>query len=79
MPSRKRPGGYLESFFERAGYYEQMAGLLEQNPLLAIDYLRRAFLISGRTDCSERAKRILGTLTLEDRARDSVEMLLAEF
>lgn len=75
----EKAGKYLKSFFERADYYEQMADLLEQNPLLAIDYLRRAFLISGRPDCRERAKALLGNLTLEGRARDSVELLLAEF
>lgn len=70
---------FLKSFFERAAYYEDMASLMEQNPLLAIDYLRRAYLITGRKECRKRAANILGSLTLEGRARDSVEMMLAEF
>ncbi len=70
---------FLEAILERARYYEDMSELLEQNPLLAIDYLRRAFLICGRDDCRDRAKAILNSLSLEGRARDSVEMLLAEF
>lgn len=70
---------FLESIFERARYYEAMADLLTQNPLLAIDYLRRAYLICGRTGCRDYAKEILDGLDLEGRARDSVEMLLAEF
>jgi len=41
---------YLESFFAQADHYETVAGLLEKNPLLAIDYLRRAYLISGNDD-----------------------------
>jgi hypothetical protein len=49
------------------------------NPLLAIDYLRRAYLISGREGCRTKAKNILDGLTLEGRERDSVEMLLAKF
>jgi len=70
---------FLKSFFERAAYYEDMASLMEQNPLLAIDYLRRAYLITGHKECRKRAANILGSLTLEGRARDSVEMMLAEF
>ena len=70
---------YLDELFERADYYEHMAELLQENPLLAIDYLRRAFLISGRKECSQQAKEILSTLTLEGRARNSVENLLADF
>lgn len=70
---------FLKSFFDRADYYEDVASLLEQNPLLAIDYLRRAYLISGRKDCRKQARNILESLTLEGRARDSVEMMLAEF
>jgi len=64
---------------DRARYYEEMAELLHQNPLLAIDYLRRAYLINGRDDCRTKAKSILDGMALEGRARDSVEMLLAEF
>ena len=70
---------FVESVLERSAYYEEMSYLLEQNPLLAIDYLRRSFLISGREECSSRASEIVSALPLEGRARDSVEMMLAEF
>ena len=70
---------FLESILERSTYYEEMSHLLEQNPLLAIDYLRRSYLISGREECSRKAGKIVGALPLEGRARDSVEMMLAEF
>lgn len=70
---------FMESVLERSAYYEEMSYLLEQNPLLAIDYLRRSFLISGREECSRRASEIVDALSLEGRARDSVEMMLAEF
>jgi hypothetical protein len=35
-------GKFLGHFLAQADYYENVAGLLEQNPLLSIDYLRRA-------------------------------------
>ena len=38
---------YLRSLQEQADHYEEMAGLLERIPILALDYLKRAFLISG--------------------------------
>lgn len=38
---------YLDKFFEQAEHYATMANELEQNPLLAIDYLKRAYLITG--------------------------------
>lgn len=75
----EKAGKYFEALFARVEYYEFMAELLQQNPLLAIDYLRRAFLISGRTEFSEQAQQVLNTLNLEGRARNSVEMLLADF
>ena len=74
-----KAGTFLEGILERARYYEDMSDLLEQNPLLAIDYLRRAFLLHGEVGCRDRAKTILNGLSLEGRARDSVEMMLAEF
>lgn len=70
---------YLNGLFERADYYELMAEQLQENPLLAIDYLRRAFLVSGQEQCSEQAKKILSTLSLEGRTGNSVEILLAKF
>lgn len=75
----EKAGRFLEGILERARYYEDVSELLHQNPLLAIDYLRRAYLINGRDDCRTKAKNILDALTLEGRARDSVEMMLAEF
>lgn len=74
-----KAGKFMDGIFDRARYYEDMADLLHQNPLLAIDYLRRAYLINGRDDCRTKAKSILDSASLEGRTRDSVEMLLAEF
>lgn len=76
---KDKVGTFMESITDRARYYEDVAELLLENPLLAIDYLRRAHLLNGRDDCRNKARNILDALSLEGRARNSVEMLLAEF
>jgi hypothetical protein len=70
---------YLDNFFKQGEWYELVAEQVERNPLLAIDYLRRAFLISGDTRIKAEVANIRGTLSLHERAKNSVEILLAEF
>lgn len=70
---------FLDSTFELESYYETMAEYLERNPLLSIDYLRRAFLITGDKKHRARAKQLLEEADVQGRARNSVEMLLARF
>ncbi len=71
---------YLESFFKQASYYESVADQLEENnPLLAIDYLRRAFLISGNESLRDRVNGIFDSIDTGERASNSVEILLADF
>jgi len=69
----------VDSFLAQADYFERMADQLERNPLLAIDYLRRAFLISENAALREKSNIILEGAALQDRARNSVELLLADF
>lgn len=38
---------FLVNVFETAKHYKQMAKLMDANPVLSLDYLKRAFLISG--------------------------------
>lgn len=70
---------YFKSFFQQADYYISIADQLENNPLLAIDYLRRAYLISGEEALRSRARQIFGEASIEGRAKNSVEMLLVNF
>jgi hypothetical protein len=70
---------YFRTYFELADYYETVADQLERNPLLAIDYLRRAYLISGNEELRGKAKKLQIEATLEDRAKNSVEQLLVDF
>ena len=49
---------YVDTFFELADHYNLMAEQLENDPLLAIDYLKRAYLIKKGKKCKEKIKEI---------------------
>jgi hypothetical protein len=70
---------YIDHFFSLPESYDAYAELLENNPLLAIDYLRRAYLISGEKAYRDKAKKIFNEASIEGRAKNSVEMLLVNF
>lgn len=72
-------GRFVESLHERADYYTLLAEQVERNPLLAIDYLRRAYLLTGDETLRERAREVHADAGLVDRAKNSVEMLLGNF
>lgn len=75
----QRMNKYLGNFFKQGEWYELVAEQVERNPLLAIDYLRRAYLISGNSQIKEEVANIRETLSLHERAKNSVETLLTEF
>lgn len=70
---------YLDSLQDWAEHYELVADQLDRNPILAIDYLKRAFLISGEERLRDKAQALLDEAGLDDRARNSVELLAAAF
>jgi len=70
---------FMKGLFERAEYYVTVAEQLDRNPLLAIDYLRRAYLITGSEHLRSRSRTLYATLGSAERARNSVEALLANF
>jgi len=76
---KKKLTKYLEKYFNWAGDYEFMSELVEKNPLLAIDYLKRAWLISGENAYRQKAREIFQGAGIEGRAKNSVEMLLVDF
>jgi hypothetical protein len=70
---------YFKTFFNLPKYYKKMSDQVENNPLLSIDYLKRAWLISGEDSFRQRAKEIFQESAIEGRAKNSVEMLLVDF
>lgn len=62
-----------------AEHYETVADQLDRNPVLAIDYLKRAYLITGEARFKEKVKSIIKGAGLQDRATNSVELLAAAF
>jgi hypothetical protein len=70
---------YLETLIEQATHYETMADLLDRDPILAIDYLKRAFLITGDVRLRNKAKAVKNLAGLEQRAKNSVELIAASF
>lgn len=76
---RMRLDLYFCSLEEQAEYYAKLADQLENNPLLAIDHLRRAYLLTGDETLKARARAVYDAAHLFGRARNSVEMLLVDF
>lgn len=70
---------WMEELHALSDYFETVADQLEKNPLLEIDYLRRAYLITGDEALKERAESIYEAAQLGLRARNSVEALLKNF
>jgi len=70
---------YLDAVFEQAGFYSLLSDQLENNPVLALDYLKRAYLITGDDTLKERAKAIVESEGLGGRSKNSVELLAAVF
>lgn len=70
---------YLETVLEFPEHYKNMSDQLEKNPLLSIDFLKRAYFLSGDSKYRIQAKNIFENAEIGDRAKNSVEMLLADF
>lgn len=60
-------------------HFEMMAEQLQNDPLLAIDYLRRAFLITGDISYREKAQLLYSKSHRRRRATNCVENLLVNF
>ena len=70
---------YLCSLPKQANHYELVADQPDRNPILTIDYLKRAFLISGEERLGEKARSLVEKASLNNRAKNSVELLAAAF
>jgi len=56
---------FLDGLAEQAEYYATAAELLEENPVLSIDYFRRAYLITGNRTYRTRAKALAKNETFD--------------
>jgi hypothetical protein len=70
---------YFENLEEQAKYFALAAKQLDNNPLLSIDYYRRAFLITGSDEYKEKTLKILENQDFSKRAKSSVELLHSGF
>ena len=76
----RKAKSFMTTVLQQGEHFAEVSDyVVDGNPLLAIDYLRRAYLILGDESLQARALEIFGGLNLEARARNSVEMLLAGF
>ena len=60
---------YLDGLSEQAEHYEVVADQLDRNPILALDYLKRAYLITGDVRLRNKARTILKESGIENRAK----------
>lgn len=70
---------FIDGVFEQANYYINLSRHLENDPLLSIDYLRRAYLICGDDEVRQEARTVFDNSGLQGRAKLSVEALLVNF
>jgi hypothetical protein len=70
---------YLTSLRERATYYATVAEQIDRNPLLAIDFLRRAYLLTSEPRLQGRAREFFDEARIRGRAKNSVETMLVNF
>ena len=69
---------FINSALEQEYYFETMAEYLKNQPLLAIDYLRRAFLISGKRGHRIKAEKLLKAV-VDGSAKTMAETLVTAF
>ncbi|NYT27839.1 MAG: hypothetical protein H0A76_08055 [Candidatus Thiodubiliella endoseptemdiera] len=70
---------FLRSIQKQADHYAELSEYLEKDPILAIDYLKRAFLITDNQNYQLYAKKILETIDTDNRAKNSIEYFSAAF
>jgi hypothetical protein len=70
---------FLATLQKSAEYYRTVASQLKENPLLAIDYLRRSYLLTGDKTIKRLVREIEVRSGLAKRAPGSVERMMAKF
>ena len=75
----KRFNNFLAGLDNRAEYDLQLADLTEHNPLLVIDFLRRAWTLNDDPSLPIRARQVWSDSAAEVRAKSAVESLMLSF
>jgi hypothetical protein len=75
----ERIRNFLTTCLSSAEFLATVAEQMERNPLLAIDYYRRAFLLTGDEEYCLRTDELLKSGEIGKRAKNSVEYLAAGF
>ncbi len=75
----ERIRAFLRRCLSSAEFLATVAEQMERNPLLAIDYYRRAFLLTGDEEYCLRTDELLKSGEIGRRAKNSVEYLAAAF
>jgi hypothetical protein len=76
---KKNFAKFFETVNEQAKHYETVASLIDRNPVLSIDYLKRAFLITGDEKLRKKVQDFLNMPEFKERAKNSVELIAAMF
>ncbi len=73
----KQLNKFLDEVFELADHYELVGEALEANPVLTVDYYKRAFLISGDSRYFKMTKEIIQKIKLDKQSKFFVTDFLA--
>ena len=72
----KKFSGFFKTYFDQAKDYATMDEGLEQNPALAIDYLKRAFLISGDKNYQTIVNELFQNNQFDTQRTESIQQFL---
>jgi hypothetical protein len=70
---------FIRNLEDRVSYYTELSECLESNPLLAMTYLKRAFLLSNNQELKERKEEMLEKYGINERPKDCVEALYLRY
>lgn len=73
---KRKISTFLDGLKEQSEYYATASSLLEGNPLLSIDYLRRAYLISGDKKYKKNAEALSDANTFDKQTQFGVNSFL---
>jgi hypothetical protein len=72
----KKISTFLHGLEEQAKYYATAGELLEENPLLSIDYLRRAYLITGDQKYKKAAQELDKDVSFDKQTSSTLKSFL---